>query len=84
MQFGGGTVGHQDSMGPGSRSVETRSVGVRQEMVSQPAQSGVSSRTNGKEPVTQGLEALQCTQGCLREQLPANSVLWCGEGGVQP
>ena len=54
MQFGGGTVGHQDSMGPGSRSVETRSVGVRQEMVSQPAQSGVSSRTSGKEPVTQG------------------------------
>ena len=54
MKFGGGTVGHQDSMGPDSRSVETRSVGVRQEMVLQPAQSGVSSRTGGKKPITQG------------------------------
>lgn len=43
MQFGGHTVSHQDNMGP-DRSVEMRSVGVRQEMVLQPAQSGVSSR----------------------------------------
>ena len=45
---------HQDSMVPSSRSMETRSVGVRQEMVSEPAQSGVRSRTSGKEPITQG------------------------------
>ena len=48
---------HQDSMVPSSRSMEMRSVGVRQEMVSQPAQSGVRSRTSGKEPITQGAQS---------------------------
>ena len=45
---------------------------------------GSAAEPVGKSQLHRGLEALQCTQGCLREQLPANSILWCRERGVQP